>query len=246
MTWENLRRGWLALITCLVSLAALTSCKLGLGKLAASAMHRMVQPFSSDALDYLPNPDLKQWAVRRGPMLEVQTGKAISRSRFIRDDELSQAARNAPRASSGIRGKAGDLVGFVSALLALASASERNDELGSIDDNRRQLAINEFPFVMLQGEELRYLKPDQQPWPTIARAANHSKVTIITPDGTFFGIAQHIHFRSSSSEVVLEGDPTVQSGHQHIKGTQPDTIMTLDFVQRRVIVTGPVVQQELW
>ena len=137
-------------------------------------------------------------------------------------------------------------MGFVTTLLAIASGSSKDDKLGSIDDTRRQLAINEFPFVLLQGEDLIYLNQDQQPWPKIARAANRSKVTVITPDGTFFGIAQRIHFRSGSSEVILEGDPTVQSGQQHIKGTKPDTIMKLDFAKRRVTMNGPVIEKKLF
>lgn len=243
MNQENLRRLLPVLLT---SLLTLTSCKLHVVTLASKAIHRMTQPLASDPLDHLLDPSFKQWAARPGPMLEVQAGKPVSSSLFIRDDELSKAARKAPRPSSGIRGKAGDLMGFVTTLLAIASASEREDKLGSIDDKRRQLAINEFPFVMLQGEELRYLKQEEQPWPRIARASSRSKVTVITPDGTFFGIAQHIHFRSGSSEVILEGDPTVQSGQQHIKGAKPGTIMKLDFVKRRVTVSGPVIEKKLF
>jgi hypothetical protein len=45
---------------------------------------------------------------------------------------------------------------------------------------------------------------------------------------------------------VLEGDPTVQSGQQHIKGAKPDAIMVLDFAKRRVQVNGPVVEKKLF
>ncbi|MFN0079690.1 MAG: hypothetical protein ACKVY0_24770 [Prosthecobacter sp.] len=239
---ENLRRLLPVLLTSILPLA---SCKLHVGSLASNALHRVVSPLSSDPLDHLLDPSFKQWAARPGPLLEVQASKSIASSLFIRDDELAKA-RKAPRPSSGIRGRAGDLVGFVTTLLAIASGSTKEDKLGSIDDKRRQLAINEFPFVLLQGEELLYLKQDDQPWPQIARAANRSKVTVITPDGTFFGIAQRIHFRSGSSEVILEGDPTVQSGQQHIKGTKTDTIMKLDFAKRRVTVNGPVIEKKLF
>lgn len=224
----------------------LASCKMHVGSIASRALHTVSKPLTSEPLDYLPFPDLKQWAARPGPMLEVQGGKAIPRSLFISESELPKGSPKAKRPSSGLRGRAGDLMGMVTSLLAIAAGSHSDDKLGSIDDTRRQLAVNEFPFVLLQGEELIYVKQDKQTWPRLARADKRSKVTVITKDGTFFGIAQHIHFRSSSSEVVLEGDPTVQSGQQHIKGAKPDAIMVLDFAKRRVLVNGPVVEKKLF
>lgn len=232
-----------AIILCLLSL---TSCKMHVGSLAYKAVHSVTQPLTSEPLDYLPFPDLKQWAARPGPMLEVKSGRLVSRSMFIRDDELPKGSTKAKRPSSGLRGRAGDLMGMVTSLLAIAAGSHADDKLGSIDDTRRQLAINEFPFVLLQGEELLYAKQENQAWPKLARAYGHSKVTVITPDGTFFGIAQRIHFRSASSELILEGDPTVQSGQQHIKGTKPDSLILLDFAKRRALVNGPVVVKKLF
>ncbi len=243
MIWKRFRRVVPALSICLFSL---TSCKMHVGSFAYKVMHSVSNPLTSEPLDYLPFPDLKQWAARPGPMLEVQGGKAIPRSLFIRDDELPKGSPKAKRPSSGLTGRAGDLMGMVTSLLAIAAGSTSDDKLGSIDDTRRQLAVNEFPFVLLQGNELVYAKADKQTWPRLARAEKWSKITVITKDGTFFGIAQRIHFRSSSSEVVLEGDPTVQSGQQHIKGAKPDAIMILDFAKRRVVVNGPVVEKKLF
>ena len=243
MIRKRIRRVVPALI---LSLLPLSSCKMHVGSLAYNAIHRAAQPLTSEPLDYLPFPDLKQWAARPGPMLEVQGGRLVSRSLFITDAELPKDSPKARRPSSGWSGRAGDLMGMVTSLLAIAAGSTSDDKLGSIDDTRRQLAVNEFPFVLLQGEELVYVKQDKQAWPRLARANKRSKVTVITKDGTFFGIAQHIHFRSSSSEVVLEGDPTVQSGQQHIKGARPDALMILDFAKRRVLVNGPVVEKKLF
>lgn len=243
MIWNNVRRVLPVLISCLFSL---TSCKMHVGSMAYNVVHRMGNPLTSEPLDYLPFPDLKQWAARPGPMLEVQGGKTIPRSLFIREEELPKGSAKAKRPSSGLSGRAGDLMGMVTSLLAIAAGSTSDDNLGSIDDTRRQLAVNEFPFVLLQGQELVYLKVEKQTWPSLARADKWSKITVITKDGTFFGIAQRIHFRSSTSEVVLEGDPTVQSGQQHIKGAKPDAIMVLDFAKRRVVVNGPVVEKKLF
>ena len=243
MIWNKLRRWWPALS---IGLVSLTSCKMHEGSFAYNAVHRVSNPLASGPLDYLPFPDLKQWAGRPGPMLEVRGGRLVSRSLFITDAELPKGSPKAKRASSGLRGRAGDLMGMVTSLLAIAAGSSASSKMGSIDDTRRQLAVNEFPFVLLQGDDLVYVKQDKQTWPRLARASNHSKITVITKDGTFFGIAQHIHFRSPSSEVVLEGDPTVQSGQQHIKGAKPDALMILDFAKRRVLVNGPVVEKKLF
>lgn len=243
MIWKNLRRVVPVLV---ISLSSLTSCKMHVGSLAYNALHRVSKPLTSEPLDYLPFPDLKQWAALPGPMLEVQGGKAIPRSLIIRDDEIPKGSPKGKRPSSGLSGRAGDLMGMVTSLLAIAAGSTPDDKLGSIDDKRRQLALNEFPFVLLQGEDLVYVKQDKQPWPTLARASNRSKITVITKDGTFFGIAQHIYFRSSTSEVILIGDPTVQSGQQHIKGAKADAVMILDFAKRRALVNGPVVEKKLF
>ncbi|MFC5455745.1 hypothetical protein [Prosthecobacter fluviatilis] len=243
MIWKRMRRVVPALSLCLFSL---TACKMHVGSLAYNAMHRVTRPLTSEPLDYLPYPDLKQWAALPGPMLEVQAGRLVPRSLFITDAELPKGAPKAKRPSSGISGRAGDVMGMVTSLLAIAAGTHPDDKLGSIDDTRRQLALNEFPFVLLQGEELVYVKQEKQMWPRLARAEKRSKITVITKDGTFFGIAQRIHFRSSSSEVVLEGDPTVQSGQQHIKGAKPDAVMVLDFAKRRVLVNGPVVEKKLF
>ncbi|MCF7788821.1 MAG: hypothetical protein K9N47_22040 [Prosthecobacter sp.] len=243
MIWKRSRRVVPTLSFCLF---AFTSCKMHVGSLAYRALHRVSNPLTSEPLDYLPFPDLKQWAARPGPMLEVQSGKSIPRSLFIRDEELPKGSPKAKRPSSGLTGRAGDLMGMVTSLLAIAAGSTSDDKLGSIDDTRRQLAVHEFPFVLLQGDELIYVKHDKQIWPSLARADKRSKVTIITKDGTFFGIAQRIYFRSTTSEVLLEGDPTVQSGQQHIKGAKADAIMVLDFAKRRVLVNGPVVEKKLF
>lgn len=243
MIWKNLRR---VLPVLMFGLGALTSCKMHVGSLAYNAFHRVSNPLTSEPLDYLPFPDLKQWAARPGPMLEVQGGKSIPRSLFIRDDELPKGSPKGKRPGSGLTGRAGDIMGMVTSLLAIAAGTHSDAKLGSIDDTRRQLAINEFPFVLLQGENLVYVKVDQQPWPRLARASNRSKVTIITPDGTYFGIADHIYFRSSKPQVVLEGDPTVQSGAQHIKSARAGAVMLVDFSKRRVLVDGPVVEKKLF
>lgn len=158
MNREQCQRRLFVSAACLFSLPWLTPCTFGIGTVASSAINRAALPLAAGPLDYLPYPDLKQWAARPGPWLEVQTGKSIALTQFIHDDELPKNAA----------------------------------------------------------------------------------------DGTFFGIAQRIHFRSGTTEVILEGDVTVQSGEQHIKGMKPDAIMRLDFKNRRVIVNGPVVEKKLF
>ncbi|MCB1278561.1 hypothetical protein [Prosthecobacter sp.] len=259
-TRKTIERGLFVLAVGVVSLPWLTPCTLGLGTMASGAINVAARPLVSQPLDYLPHPDMKQWAARPGPMLEIQVVRSVPSNLFVRDEDLpKKIAHTAPRPGTGLRGKTGNFIGMVSALLAATDASTRGmieegggnlgvlDEFpGSAHDMRRQLILNEFPFVLLQGTDLTYLGKEKEPWPRIARASKHSKVTVITPDGTYFGLAERIHFRSGSSEVILEGDPTVQSGEQHIKGAKHDAIMRLDFKNRRVIVNGPVVVNKLF
>lgn len=243
-----------------LSLLVLNSCTLGLGTIASGVINYASRPLAGHTLDYLPHPDLKQWAARPGPRLEVKIVKPVPAKPFVRDDELpAKTAKKGPRPGGAMTSRAGRLIGQISKLLAASDAVTRDfwfsnseddkilDEVpGEFDDKRRQLALSEFPFVLLQGEELLYIGNDEELWPVLARADKQSKITVITPDGTFFGIARRIHFRKESSEVVLEGDPTVQSGEQHIKGANPDTLMRLDFKARRVTANGPVVEKKVF
>ncbi len=259
MNASMLKRLLFALASCTLALPWLTPCTLGLGTMASGLVNKVSRPLDSQPLDYLPHPDLKQWAARPGPLLEVQTVRSMPPSLFIHDDELPvRSARKAARPGTGLRGRAGSFVGMISGLLAISDASTRgflqaggndlvdlDDVSGGLDDKRRQLVISEFPFVLLQGDELLYLGKENEAWPSLARASVHAKVTVITPDGTFIGIARRIHFHSSSTEVILEGDPTVQSGQQHLKGARTGAVIRLDFKKRRVTVHGPVVEQKL-
>jgi len=245
---------------CVLALPWLAPCTFGLGTMASGLVNKVSRPLVAEPLDYLPHPDLKQWAARPGPMLEVRTVGAMPASLFIRDDELpGDKTKIASRPGTDMRGRAGSFVGMISTLLAITDASTRgfledgdgdmgilDDMPGRAEDDRRQLALSEFPFVLLQGEELRYLDDGEEHWPKLARADKRSKVTVITKDGTFIGIARRIHFRSSSTEVILEGDPTVQSGQQHLKGARTDAVMRLDFKKRLVTVNGPVVEKKLF
>jgi|GEM_PF-1140057 len=239
-------------IIALATACGLSSCTLGLGTVASGLMNYVSRPLVGQPLDYLPHPDLQQWAARPGPLLEVRMGTPISASLRVTDAELSAAsARRAPRPGAGWRGRAGTLVGQISTLLAATDTATRDlflsnsKEIGILDevpgeyaDKRRQLALNEFPFVLLQGERLDYVRASSGPWPEMALAETHGKVTVITKNGTFFGIAQRISFRRGKGVVLLEGDPTVQSGQQHIKGVKPGTLMLLDYTKGVVMVTG--------
>ena len=261
MRQQKLQYALFILTVCALSLPWLTPCTFGLGTMASGLVNKVSRPLVSQPLDYLPHPDLKQWAARPGPMLEVQSVRGMPASLFIRDDDLPEKqTRNAPRPGTDLRGTAGSFVGTISTLLAITDASTRSllegdgdgdtgildDMPGRAEDNRRQLVLSEFPFVLLQGEELRYVADGKDPWPKLARADTQAKVTVITKDGTFIGLARRIHFRSSSTEVILEGDPTVQSGQQHLKGARTDAVMRLDFKKRRVTVNGAVVEKKLF
>lgn len=55
-----------------------------------------------------------------------------------------------------------------------------------------------------------------------------------------------MRFAVGWQEVLLEGDPTIVSGHQYIKGGKPDAMMRLDFKERVVVVSGQAVVKKLF
>ncbi len=260
MKRENLRHFLFVGIACILSLPWFAPCTFGLGTIASSAINQAAGSRNASPLDHLPDPRLKQWAAKPGPWLEVITKKSIPHTLLITDAALTPdhpQALKAPRPGSRGKGAANDIIAFISTLAAISDAVtygflssssdfQPSEPPNAIEDQRRQLVLCESPFVLLQGAEVVFMRQARGKWPALALATRQNKVTMITPDGTFFALANRIHFRASSPEVILEGNPTVQSGQQHIKSAKPDTIMRLDFAKRRVTVNGPVMEKKLF
>lgn len=217
---------WLRLFfvaaVCLVSLPWLAPCSLieGVVETVDGVATRVVRgvehatPRSQD-YDFLPR-NLRRLVTQPGPVLKVQSGE-ISPHNLTRDTDFNISGARARHAS-------------------------RPFTLASARDLRQRLVLCEQPYVLLFGENISFIEAPKGASQTrtlqIACASRVAKITVITPDGTFFGLAERIHFHAPLQEVILEGNPTVQSGHQHIKSDKPDALMRLNFVSRTVTLEG--------
>lgn len=258
MNAATLRRLGFTGAVCLLSLPWLAPCTFGIGTAAAVGVKKAADLVLKDDPSEIPLPEkqLREWAAKPGPKLDVRSVSAMPASLLIAMEDLDRlGARQASRTgglSGGARGVAGASAGMIASLLVISDALTvsflEKDNSGGFDlpdlfpsagrDRRRQLVLCQSPFVLLQGDSLRYVDSGNRLQLAVALA--DCKVTVISPAGTFSGIAQRIHYRAGSSEVILQGNPTVMSGDQFIKGTRQDAMMRLDFQQRRVTVLGPV------
>ena len=105
----------------------------------------------------------------------------------------------------------------------------------------RQLVLCESPFVVLEGQDIRFTR-DGKNGPVRIAKAKESTVTVITPDGSFSARATCVHFRGPSQEVLLEHLYNVRSGEQQMFSKAKDfgNLTKLNFVTRTVSFDGPV------
>jgi hypothetical protein len=111
---------------------------------------------------------------------------------------------------------------------------------GSDRDKRRQLVLSESPFVILQGEEVWFRFAADKKTVATALATGRAKVTVITPEGTYFAIARKVHWHGSDQPLVLEGNPYVQTGSQALSVERADELVALDVKTRTLNASGPV------
>lgn len=256
MHCDEIRRWLFVGATCLLAIPWLTPCSNGETKGPGT-------PYldrTGGTWGNLPNDQLKEWARKPGPQLRVVSHTSLfSKQLLVSDAELSAATggAQASRPKAGLGFRFGQAVSSLTTMplnlyypmIKGLAGSDRElvEPMKPKQDNaRRQLVVCENPFVLLQGEDLVFFKSGNPESIAMARASTGAKVTVITPDGTFFGIARRIHFRRGQQEILLEGDPTVVSGHQYIKGGKPDAMMSLDFKERVVIVSGQAAVKKLF
>jgi hypothetical protein len=92
---------------------------------------------------------------------------------------------------------------------------------------------------MLEAADLRFTRDGKSGTIRLARATN-AKVTVITPYGSYFARAMHVHYRGPSQEVVLTHSSSINNGTQRIRPAQEGSLIRLNFVKHRVSCSGAV------
>jgi hypothetical protein len=230
---------------CVLSLPWLMPCVGLISGSALSLAHDAV-PRSGEAADL--DPRLKNWAAKPGPALRVVDHRSVEARLLVTDAELSVGGASVVKPSgTGLgRGTAGAVEKVAASLMlvdpvtwiAAANGAGSGFVQTSPHGRRRQLTLCDSPFVLLQGDDIRAIH-DKSGQLLLARASR-ARVTIITPDGSFFALAARVHFRAGLAEVILEGNGTVQSGHQHIKAVKSGALIKLNFVTRIVTISDAV------
>lgn len=247
MKRENLRRRLFVSAACLLSFPWLTPC-VGIWSAAAvNGAHDSVSK-RDEPLQRLPDAKLKQWAGRELPRIAVFAPQPVPAGLLVTDVELSAAngGRNAPRPGTLVGKGASALVDGMTYTLTWVDpftwVSANTLDMEPTKPKRR-LVLCESPFVMIEAANIRYVRDGKSGAVRLAKASSNSKVTVITPEGSFFARAQHIHYRGPSQEVVLEQPWGVYSGTQSLSPAKPRTLMRLNFVKRGVSGAGGVVEE---
>lgn len=247
MKRENLRRVLFTSAACLLAVPWLTPCGIGL---VSSAVVRG----TSHTLFGDPNPmarwpavDVQNSGGASGRRLTVHQNQSVPRSLLISASEWQAVAdQTSDKEAQSFSFRAATAMAQVADALETVDASVYQErQATSKPEPRKELALSNQPFVMLEGDDLRFARHGRKDLPFLALAATRTmlaKATIRSPDGTIFASAQRIHFRGPSAEIVLEGNPMVLFGRQQVKATRPDALMKLNFITRTVMVNGKAIE----
>lgn len=246
-----LKRAAFMLAVCLLAVPWLTPCTLGIGTVGAALVSGASRRVEGDdeVRHRLRDPQLKAWAAKPGPQIKLNQQARIPRGMLVQDDELTAKGRIlqvtskdsvAQKGSTSAMNSVATLLALSDLTTQLVAGADSNTPLSpwpSKHKKRREILLSNSPYALLQAAEIVYSSNGSQP-PKLLRASGGAKLTVITSDGTFFALANRIHLRGEGAEVVLEGNPTVQSGQQHIKAEKPTALMTLNYVTRTVTIEG--------
>lgn len=246
MKREHLRRGLFVSAACLLSFPWLTPC-VGIWSAAAvNGVHDSVSK-RDEPLNRLPDSKLKSWAARPLPRIAILPHQPVPAGLLVTDAELSASngGRNASRPGTLVGKGASALVDGVTYTLTWVDPFTWIS--GNILDMeptkpKRRLVLCESPFVMIEAGSIRFVPEGKTGGVRLAKASN-AKVTVITPEGSFFARAQHIHYRGPSQEVLLEQPWGVYSGTQNLVPAKAGSLMRLNFVKRGVSSAGGVIDQ---
>ncbi len=242
MKREMLRRFLFVGAVCLLSFPWLTPCAGIWSAAAVDSVHSVVT--HRDERDYkLPSKQLKEWAAKQLPKLKVRENQPIPSGMHITDAELSAAngGRSASRPGT-LLGRGGSAVvdGLTSTLSWVDPFTWIMNDSWRMKPStpQRRLILRETPFVMLEGDDLRYTCEGKNGPVHLARARK-ARLTVITPDGTCRINASAIHYRGpAADEVLLEGMDSVYTRTQVLWPANRGDAVVLNFVKRSVSLSG--------
>lgn len=239
----------------------LSPCTFGLGASSAVLLDKAGNIGGVGPLSHLPQGELRKWASKPGPPMSINTGNSVNRGLLFAESDFAGALR-APRPGSslghGAQQGVSSVLQSLSTLLAMTDGmmlgmihEEGNGPIASFEgsgsdlDKRRQLVLSESPFVILQGEEVWFRFAADKKTVATAMASGRAKVTVITPQGTYFAIARKAHWHGFDQPLVLEGNPYVQTGSQALSVERADELVALDVKTRTISASGPVKESRM-
>ncbi|WP_395745335.1 hypothetical protein [Prosthecobacter sp.] len=238
----NLRRFLVVFAVCLLSFLGLTSC-VGIWSAAVvDSVHNEVT-HRDERNNKPPTPQLKEWQAKQGPALKVRENQPIPPGMRVMDAELSVAngGRNASRPGTLVGNGASAIVDGLTNTLSWADPFTwiMNDPWRVKPSTpQRRLILRETPFVMLQGDDIRYTRGEKD-GPVLLAKAKNAWITVITPDGSYRMSASAIHYRGPGADAVLLEPARIFITDVQLTGPKSrDEGAVLNFVKRTLSCSG--------
>jgi hypothetical protein len=240
MKRENFRRFLFVTAACLLSFPWLTPCAGIMTAALVDGTHNAVT-HRDDPMSRLPTEQLKKWAAREGPKLEIHQNQPIPPGMAVTDAELStvNGGRTAPRPGTLVgKGASAVVDGLTYTLTWVDPFTWISNDSWRMKPStpQRQLILREAPFVLLQADDIRYTRDGKGGPVRLARARN-ATLTIITPAGSYRILAAAVHYRGPADEVLLERPGGIYTS------SQIPTLVDqgrLNFVKRTLSSSGKV------
>ena len=212
-----------------------------------------------------PPKELRKWAAIPLPASEVMIDSRLSRASLVTEADLGSDARQASHRGAhevnafGLVHDALLLAALTDPIgMSLMANSSSNSTTGeksitnaapheaftsrsNSSDRKRCLVISSSPYIEISAPNLKYTTMAGKP--TLALASGGARITVITPQGSYYAISSKLHYRASDNAVILEGSPLIKTGTRYYAAKTQTTLLRIDLRNNHFSANGPMHMQ---
>lgn len=234
--------------TCLVSLPWLTPC--GITILPATALFGADRALSGGHADPIHLTRSQNNAIAESGSLPftVREHQPVPRSLLITTAEWERLRRDHWSLEDAGFGGLADAAMFLLSVDPVNNMQSNNGSSKNLPgEERRKVVLSQEPLVVLEADRVLFARSGKRVLPHLAEGKTESMLvnaTLHSAAGKLFVVGQRICFRASSSELIVEGNAMVQSGHRQVRTANRHALMRINIHTRAVMVAGAVIDSE--